>query len=273
MKKFNENENEEEPNDTRYSLDFQKKEKDGNHIMFQSQSFLKENRPLSAKPLLFRKYIPKLKPVQSHVNPSFMYLGGSKDNSKSKKYKENLLNNKNNINIVAEEDYEKTANSGDERYSFNNLNSNKNMPFSSSDDNEITVNDNINIINTNDINKIEENFNIDIKATKTKSKKGVRNNFNHIRKIFIKYKDKIPNKKYIDDTDIVTNTQYKDYIQKNYSSKWDEYYFDCDFVQKRKSKSIYEGKNKNQNRPPILGFLQMNENSANTSLSSALSEK
>ena len=56
MKKFAEKENEEEPNDTRYSLDFPKKEKD---IMFQSQTSLKENRPLSAKPLLFRKYIPK----------------------------------------------------------------------------------------------------------------------------------------------------------------------------------------------------------------------
>ena len=67
MKKFAEKENEEEPNDTRYSLDFPKKEKD---IMFQSKASLKENRPLSAKPLLFRKYIPKLKPVQSYINPS-----------------------------------------------------------------------------------------------------------------------------------------------------------------------------------------------------------
>ena len=104
MKKFAEKENEEEPNDTRYSLDFPKKEKD---IMFQSQTSLKENRPLSAKPLLFRKYIPKLKPVQSYINPSFMHLGGIKENFKPKKYQENLLINKNNINIVAEEDYEK----------------------------------------------------------------------------------------------------------------------------------------------------------------------
>ena len=268
MKKFAEKENEEEPNDTRYSLDFQKKEKD---IMFQSQTSLKENRQLSAEPLLFRKYIPKLKPVQSYINPSFMYLGGIKENFKSKKYQENLLINKNNINIVAEEDYEKTANSGDERYSFNNHKTNKNIPFSSSDDNDITDNDNINIINTNKIDNIEKNFSINIKKAKTK--KGVRNNFNHIRKIFIKYKEKIPTKKYIDDTDIVTNTQYKDYIQQNYSFKWDESYFDCDFVLKKKSKSIYVGNNKNKNRPPILGFLQMNENSANTTLSSALSEK
>ena len=122
MKKSVEKENDEEPNDTRYSLDFQKKENDYNQIVFQSQSSLKENRPLSAKPLLLRKYIPKLKPVKSNINPSFMHLGGSKVNYKSKKYKENLMNNKNNINIVAEEDYEKTANSGDERYSYNNLN-------------------------------------------------------------------------------------------------------------------------------------------------------
>lgn len=267
MKKFVEKENEDEPNDTRYSLDFQKK--DSNLIKVQSQSSLRENRPLSAKPLLFRKYIPKLKPVQSHINPSFMHLEGTKENFKSKKYQENFLKNKNNINIVAEEDYEKTANSGDERYSYNNLNSNKNMPFSSSDDNDITDNDNINIINANNINKIEENFNINVKKAKTK--KGVRNNFNHIRKIFIKHKEKIPTKKYIDDTDIVTNTQYKDYIQQNYSSKWDESCLDCDIVKKKKSKSIYIG-NDNKNRPPILGFLQMNEHSANTTLSSALSE-
>ena len=272
MKKSVEKENDEEPNDTRYSLDFQIKEKDNNQIVFQSQSSLKENRPLSAKPLLLSKYIPKLKPVKSNINPSFMHLGGSKVNYKSKKYKENLMNNKNNINIVAEEDYEKTANSGDERYSYNNLNSNKNMPFSSSDDNEIVDNDIININNSNNNNKIEDNFKINIK--KAKIKKNIRNNLNHIRKIFIKYKEKIPNKKYIDDTDIITNSSYKDCIHQNFNSKWDDFCidYDLDLIQKKKSKSIYVGKNKNLNKPPILGFLQMNENSANTTLSSAFSE-
>jgi hypothetical protein len=269
MKKFIENENEEEPNDTRYSLDLQKKEKDSNHIMFQSQSFLKGNRPLSAKPLLFRKYIPKLKPVQSYINPSFMYLGGSKENFKSNKYKENILDNKNNINIVAEEDYEKTANSGDERYSYNNLNSNKIVPFSSSDDNDVIESDTININNSsNIINKINDDTNIKLKRAKNKKS----NNINHIRKMVIKINDKIPNKKYSDDTDIISNTPYKDYIKENYCFNWEEPCLDYDFVQKKKSKSIYVGNNKNQNRPPILGFLQMNENSANTTLSSAFSE-
>jgi hypothetical protein len=266
MKKFAEKENEEEPNDTRYSLDFPKKEKD---IMFQSQTSLKENRPLSAKPLLFRKYIPKLKPVQSYINPSFMYLGGIKENFKSKKYQENLLINKNNINIVAEEDYEKTANSGDERYSYNNLNSNKIVPFSSSDDNDVIESDTININNSsNIINKINDDTNIKLKRAKNKKS----NNINHIRKMVIKIKDKIPNKKYSDDTDIISNTPYKDYIKENYCFNWEEPCLDYDFVQKKKSKSIYVGNNKNQNRPPILGFLQMNENSANTTLSSAFSE-
>ena len=91
MKKIIENEiNEEEPNDTRYSLDFHKKEKDNNNIILPSQSSFKENRPLSAKPLLSRRFIPKLKPVKSHLKPSYMNLGGSSENFNSKKYKENL---------------------------------------------------------------------------------------------------------------------------------------------------------------------------------------
>ena len=47
---------------------------------------------------------------------------------------------------------------------------------------------------------------------------------------------------------------------------------DIDFFHKTKSKSIYVGNYKNKNKPPILGFLQMNENSANTTLSSGFSE-
>ena len=87
MKKIIENEiNEEEPNDTRYSLDFHKKEKDNNNIILPSQSSFKENRPLSAKPLLSRRFIPKLKPVKSHLKPSYMNLGGSSENFNSKKY-------------------------------------------------------------------------------------------------------------------------------------------------------------------------------------------
>ena len=270
MKKIIENEiNEEEPNDTRYSLDFHKKEKDNNNIILPSQSSFKENRPLSAKPLLSRRFIPKLKPVKSHLKPSYMNLGGSSENFNSKKYKENLTKNKININIVAEEDYEKTANSGDERYSYNNLNSNKIVPFSSSDDNDVIESDTININNSsNVINKINDDTNIKLKRAKNKKS----NNINHIRKMVIKINDKIPNKKYSDDTDIISNTPYKDYIKENYCFNWEEPCLDYDFVQKKKSKSIYVGNNKNQNRPPILGFLQMNENSANTTLSSAFSE-
>jgi hypothetical protein len=274
MKKFIEDEiNEEEPNDTRYSLDFNKKEKDNNSIILPSQSSVKENRPLSAKPLLFRRFIPKLKPVKSHLKPSYMNLGGSSENFNAKKYKENLIKNKVNINIVAEEDYEKTANSGDERYSYNNLNSNKIVPFSSSDDNDAIESDtiNININNSNNIiNKINDDTNIKLKKAKNKRS----NNISHIRKIVIRMKEKNPNKKYSDDTDIIVNTPYDDYIKQNYCFNWEEPYldYDFDFVKKKKSKSIYVGNNKNHNRPPILGFLQMNENSANTTLSSAFSE-
>ena len=132
----------------------------------------------------------------------------------------------------------------------------------------------INIINNkNDINKIEEN-DININLKKTKNKKCVRNNISRIRKIVIKIINKIPNQKYIDDTDIIPNTPYKDYIKRIFCPDWEEAYLDYDisFSEKKKSKSIYEGKNKNKKQPPILGFLQMNENSSNTSLSSAFSE-
>ena len=94
-------------------------------------------------------------------------------------------------------------------------------------------------------------------------------------------------KKYNDDTSIDTYNPYKKYFRENYGYK--SFYisnnnnelvsnsnnsFDYDFYNfnKPKSKSIYVGNYKNKNRPPILGFLQMNENSANTTLSSGFSE-
>ena len=270
MKNFIENEQYEEPKNTHYSLDFQKKEKNRKSTSSQLLSSFR-NRALSAKTLIFNNNIPKLRPVKPHLNPTFMHLGGNCENFHPKKFKENILKDKNDINVVVEEDYEKTANSGDERYSYNNLKSNKILPFSSNDENDIIENDFIS--NKNDINKIEEN-DINISLKKTKNKKYVRNNINHIRKIVIKIKNKIPNQKYIDDTDIIPNTPYKDYIKRISCPDWEETYLDYDFgfSEKKKSKSIYEGKNKNKKQPPILGFLQMNENSSNTSLSSAFSE-
>ena len=268
MKDFTEDEQYYEPSKTHYSLDFQKREKNSKNKRSQLQSSL--NRALSAKTLLYKNYIPKLRPVKSHLNPSFMHLGGNNEDFNPKKYKENILKNKSNINIVVEEDYEKSANSGDERYSYNNLKSNKILSFSSNDEKDIIKNDLI--TNIDDINEFEDDININLK--KIKNMKIINNKINDIRNLVIKIKEKIPNQKYIDDTDIIPNTPYKDYINHNCSFDWEESYLDYDtgFSEKKKSKSIYEGKNKNRKRPPILGFLQMNENSSNTTLSSAFSE-
>ena len=107
----------EELEDTRYSLGFEKKEKNNSNInIIQIQPSIKDNRARSAKPFLLRKYIPKLKPVKSNLVPTTMHLEGETEISSLKKYKKK---NKNDINVVTEEDYEKTANSGDERFSYN----------------------------------------------------------------------------------------------------------------------------------------------------------
>ena len=268
MKNVTENEQYYEPNNTHYSLDFQKRENNNKNIRPQFGS--SSNRALSAKTLLYNYYIPKLRPVKSYLNPSFMHLGGNKEDFNPKKYKKDLFKNKNNINIVVEEDYEKSANSGDERYSYNYLKSNKIMPFYSNDENGIIKNDIIN--NINDINEFEDDININLK--KIKNMKIINNKINDIRNLVIKIKEKIPNKKYIDDTDIMPKTPYIDYINQNFSFDREENYLDYNvgLSEKKKSRSIYEGNNKNKKRPPILGFLQMNENSSNTTLSSAFSE-
>ena len=244
----------EEKDDSRYSLDFDNKEKDKNSSILQTQSSLKDNRAKSAKPFLLRKYIPKLKPIKSSLNPSIIFLGGKKEYFSYKRYKENLLNNKSDINIVAEEDYEKAANSGDERYSYNNIYSNKDIILSSSDEEIIDNKENNN-------NKINNNFSIKITQ-----------------------KEKMILKKYNDDTSIITNTPYKNYFRENYGYKWGKKYhlnnnnemasdnsldYELGFY-KSKCKSIYISSNKN--KPPILGFLQMNENSNNNTLSSGIDE-
>ena len=156
----------EEPTDSRYSLGLPKKEKEKNNNILQSQLSLKDNRARSAKPFLLRRYIPKLKPIKSRLNPSIIYLGGKSEYFNFKKYKENLLKNKNDINTVAEEDYEKNANSGDESFSYKNIYSNRD---DSEDDNDNFIDNNENSINSlNNINKNNNNINIIITKKKKK---------------------------------------------------------------------------------------------------------
>ena len=126
----------EDMKDSRYSLGFDKKDKEKNNNPQQIQFSLKDSRAKSARPLLLRKYIPTLKPIKANMNPSVIYLNAGLNSFKSKKYKENLLKSKNDINIVAEEDYERNANSGDERYGFNKISYKKDNFLSSEDDND-----------------------------------------------------------------------------------------------------------------------------------------
>ena len=273
----------EDMKDSRYSLGFDKKDKEKNNNPQQIQFSLKDSRAKSARPLLLRKYIPTLKPIKANMNPSVIYLNAGANSFKSKKYKENLLKSKNDINIVAEEDYERNANSGDERYGFNKISYKKDNFLSSEDDNDIIEN------NENPISEININNNINsINIKIPKKKKCVKNNIEHIRKLLIKTKEKMIIKKYNDDTSIITNNPYKNYFKENMGYILGEnkkYFNNNDLVsnnsfdygsdnnfQISKSKSIYVTSRKFRNKPPILGFLQMNENSANTTLSSGVSE-
>ena len=273
----------EDMKDSRYSLGFDKKDKEKNNNPQQIQFSLKDSRAKSARPLLLRKYIPTLKPIKANMNPSVIYLNAGLNSFKSKKYKENLLKSKNDINIVAEEDYERNANSGDERYGFNKISYKKDNFLSSEDDNDIIEN------NDNPINEININNNINsINIKIPKKKKCVKNNIEHIRKLLIKTKEKMIIKKYNDDTSIIINNPYNNYFKENMGYILGEnkkYFNNNDLVsnnsfdygsdnnfQTSKSKSIYVTSRKFRNKPPILGFLQMNENSANTTLSSGVSE-
>ena len=273
----------EDMKDSRYSLGFDKKDKEKNNNPQQIQFSLKDSRAKSARPLLLRKYIPTLKPIKANMNPSVIYLNAGANSFKSKKYKENLLKSKNDINIVAEEDYERNANSGDERYGFNKISYKKDNFLSSEDDNDIIEN------NENPINEININNNINsINIKIPKKKKCVKNNIEHIRKLLIKTKEKMIIKKYNDDTSIIINNPYNNYFKENMGYILGEnkkYFNNNDLVsnnsfdygsdnnfQTSKSKSIYVTSRKFRNKPPILGFLQMNENSANTTLSSGVSE-
>ena len=273
----------EDMKDSRYSLGFDKKDKEKNNNPQQIQFSLKDSRAKSARPLLLRKYIPTLKPIKANMNPSVIYLNAGANSFISKKYKENLLKSKNDINIVAEEDYERNANSGDERYGFNKISYKKDNFLSSEDDNDIIEN------NDNPINEININNNINsINIKIPKKKKCVKNNIEHIRKLLIKTKEKMIIKKYNDDTSIIINNPYNNYFKENMGYILGEnkkYFNNNDLVsnnsfdygsdnnfQTSKSKSIYVTSRKFRNKPPILGFLQMNENSANTTLSSGVSE-
>lgn len=276
----------EESNDTRLSLGLEKKDKDKNNNLLQIQSTSKDNRARSAKPFFLRK--PIIGPIKPNMNPSSMNLGGSDNYLSFKRRKKNITKNKEDIDIVAEEDYEKNADSGDERLSYNNILLYKDYPLSSSDDeifdkNDKIENNNDNKINNNISNNNNNNSTNDFNIKIINKGKLVGDKIKRIRKFFIKANDKMKLQKYTDDTSIILDNQFKNFFKENYGYKCDKKYylennkeillnnsFDLDNLTIKKRKSIYECKN--NKGPPILGFLQMNENSANNTQSSGLSE-
>ena len=224
-----------------------------------------ENRArsfISSNKKLLQKYIPKLKPIKTNLNPSPIIL---KEINEAKIEDDNFIMNKNKISNkklhqlktvgIKEEIIEKAVNSNDEQ--CNNLNNNgSDSSDNDSKNNEKKSNKN-NAINKNDenISKIKTNFNFC---------------FNTIRKKLDKIKNKIQNK-YKDDTNL--DFSYENNFYEKYRIKCVQKYID---TLKMKKKEEYEKiRNKTISfkdmkffKPPILGFLEKNEISNNSTLSS-----
>ena len=254
-----------ENNETRYSLGFEKKEKE-NQL---SSIINKESRARSAKPLLLKKYIPKLEPINSNLNPSIITWIGKYNSNSNKKYNINL-NFNSNINIVDEEDYEISVNSGDERYAYNKLYYKNEGSVSSFNDSDSFLNKDTKEATNEDTTKsINNNINLNM----NKNKKYIKDNIENLRKNIINTKSKMKQKKEIDDFNIITKASYPDYIRKNYfinqfkeNNNINENSFEYEFDFKNKSKSIYF-KGDSGNKGPILSFLQTKDKNNNMKLS------
>ena len=252
-----------ENNETRYSLGFEKKENE-NQV---SSIINKDSRARSAKPLLLKKYIPKLKPINSNLNPSIIIR---KYTSNSNKKPNTSLNFNSNINIVDEEDYEISVNSGDERYAYNKLYYKNEGSVSSFNDSDSFLNkDTKEATNEGTTNSINNNNDLNM----NKNKKYIKDNIENLRKNIFNTKSKMKQKKEIDDFNIITKASYPDYIRKNYfinqfkeNNNINENSFEYEFDFKNKSKSIYF-KGDSGNKGPILSFLQIQDKNNNMNLS------
>ena len=219
-----------------------------------SRSFISLNKKL------LQKYIPKLKPIKTNLNPSPIILKGINE---AKIEDDNFITNKKKISNkklhklktvgIKEEIIEKAVNSNDEQ--CNNLNNNGSD--SSDNDSKNSEKKSNNTTNKNDenISKIKTHFNFCI---------------NTIRKKLDKIKNKIQNK-YKDDTNL--DFSYENNFYEKYRIKCVQKYID---KLKIKKKEEYE-KMRNKTisftdmkffKPPILGFLEKNEISNNSTLSS-----
>lgn len=215
-----------------------------------------------------KKLKPKLKPIIANINPSPIKLTEKEDiniNDESfsikphKKQSKNVLIFKINDLEIEEEIYENTINSNDEEYSSRNL------PHVLSDSSDNDSRDNDSFSNK----KIKSRKGSGVNAPIPKKK--VNWCIQHIRRKMDKIKNNIQLKSYKDDS--ILNSSNKTYLSDNYRIKCAQNY-----INKLKLESLNEyNKIKNKTisfkdikncKPPILGFLQMNELSINTTLSS-----
>lgn len=261
-------ENEKEKNSFRNTINYVKTIKNGiNEENKQKKICMSKNTSLSSKQLL-QNHIPKIKPIGAKFEPSPINLnlfGKEQINIDEKNFAiEPNENPKEQLLIVKVKSVnnkkEKHINSSDEEYDNTNYNKINYSSGNESKDNE----DKSGALNINKGGGEEEVSNVN---------KSIHYCINKIRRKMDKIKNKIKYKKFNEDSDAFkfTCTQYFD---ENYRLRLAQ-----KFINKIKLKKLNEYekfKNKtisfssiNSNRPPILGFLQMNEISLNTTLSSS----
>ena len=236
---------------------------------------------------LLSKYIPRLKPVETTINPSPINLTGKDDfaieeenfqiEPKRELSKKSLLFKIKSFEIGEEiNDHEK--NITDEEN--NNKNNNKQkLPqgISDSSDNE-SIKDKDNKLDKNNDNNKNNNpdVNNDNLNKIEKFKKKVNYCINKIRRKLDKIKNNIKMKKFKDDSNALNFSYKKYFIENNRRIKCAE-----NFIRRIKMEKIQfnEIKNKtisfkdfNYFKPPILGFLQMNEMNNSNLSSSNVSE-
>ena len=206
-----------------------------------------------ANPLL-TKFIPKLKPIDTELCPSPINLVANEE----KELNDNFILQKNKksskklsvqFNKIQEELYENINSSGDEKY-----NEDESPLYSQLSDNESKS------------GQILEEKNKNINNNKNK------NNINHIRKKMKKIRSEIKLNKFNDDSAISDNSNRINFDEdlisrntRNYKSQ----------LQIEKIKECLHYRNKSISfkdmtnfRPPILGFLEMNETIETSTISS-----
>lgn len=216
---------------------------------------------------LYIKFIPKLRPVNTNLNPSPIKLTGKEDIyiedekfsiKPHKKSSKKLLGAKIKENKIEEEINENIVNSTDEEHSHR-----LSHIVSDSSDNDSNENEKNNGKNDIGCKKHDGDFpNIN---------KNLNYCISHLRGKLDKIKNKIKIKNCKDDS--ILNISYKNYLSEDYRIKCAQNYIDklkletMNEYNKHKNKTI-SFKDSKSHKPPILGFLQMNEISVSSTLSS-----